>query len=490
MPLMPRRIFILLAVLWLPLASSAASRPRKPVAAPKTSAADAQAFDQTYELVFQSAGQSYLRDEPMPDPDSLDALFAAFREPELGKAKAKKDVLARLVAGAECVQSGPAGAPPDVYKLMVGQAAEDLQVGVIVERDFAPNARSGRSLDSPEKDLVKACQGEARDQPYDRRGFYQKCLGRRRSEAVYLAPGRLAAAASAQPLSAACGPLLQAVSLARAKLMPGLSDDVTRRLQETRDRLLAGFPGSADALGAVAPGQSSRQRLPALRSAGAAPARSPAPAASDLRLDEPPLNSADLATGVKLAKVAKAGEIGFTGYCYSYVKAALQKAGIVDRQAIDGAGASAHAKLFADFVEKNPALLKRKLRRIPEPSWPVPIGTIVVWSAGACGYSARSGHIEIVTRIKPPQACSDGCGPFQTACLDELRTDPQRARSELAPAQEGLRQAQADYDAGRTKAKLAALRKRKAALAAVEKRLEPRVAAYVIERDKPPASPP
>jgi len=46
---------------------------------------------------------------------------------------------------------------------------------------------------------------------------------------------------------------------------------------------------------------------------------------------------------------------------------------------------------------------------------------------GVCGYSARSGHIEIVTRIKPPQACSDGCGTFQTACLDELSADPERA---------------------------------------------------------------
>ncbi|MCX5795343.1 MAG: hypothetical protein NTY77_07620 [Elusimicrobia bacterium] len=487
---MPRRILILLAVLWLPLAAGAASRRRKPVAVPKTSAADAQALDQTYELVFQLAGQSYLRDELMPDPDSLDALLAALRDPELGKAQAKKKTLAQLVAGAECVQGGPGSISPDVYKLMVDQAAEDLQVGVIVERGFAPDARSGRSLDAAEKALVKACQGEARDQAYDRRGFYQKCLGRRRCEAVYLSPERLAEDSSQRPPDPSCAPVLEAAVKARAKLPAGLADDVGRRLQETRDRLLAGTSGAEDAPPAVAPGHSPRQRVPAVRSAGAAPASRPEPAANDLQLAAPPLESADLATGVKLAKVAKAGEIGFTGYCYSYVKAALEKAGIVDRQAIDGAGASAHAKLFADFVEKNPALLKRKLRRIPEPSWPVPIGTIVVWSAGACGYSAQSGHIEIVTRIKPPQACSDGCAPFQTACLDEFGSDPQLARSELAPAQEGLRQAQADYDAGRTKARLAALRKKKASLAAVQKRLEPRVAAYVIEREKPPASPP
>ena len=162
----------------------------------------------------------------------------------------------------------------------------------------------------------------------------------------------------------------------------------------------------------------------------------------------------------------------------------LEELGIVDKETISKAGASAHAKLFADFVDKNPGLLNRKLRRIPEPSWPVPIGTIVVWSAGACGYSSKSGHIEIITRIKPPQACSDGCGTFQTACLDGLGADPPRARAELPKAQTELEQAQSAYDAGRTRARSAVLRQKKAVLAAIEKRLEPQVAAYVIERER------
>jgi hypothetical protein len=110
----------------------------------------------------------------------------------------------------------------------------------------------------------------------------------------------------------------------------------------------------------------------------------------------------------------------------------------------------------------------------------------VVWSAGACGYSAESGHIEIITRIKPPQACSDGCETFQTACLDQLGADPQLAQSQLPQAQDELRQAQADYDSGHTQAHSSALRKKKAALVAVEKRLQPQVAAYVIEREAHP----
>ncbi|MDD5628850.1 MAG: hypothetical protein PHU21_07290, partial [Elusimicrobia bacterium] len=64
-----RRVTIaLLAVFCLPPACGAASR--------QPAAADAQAFDQTYELVFQTAGQAFLRDQAMPDPDSLDPLLA------------------------------------------------------------------------------------------------------------------------------------------------------------------------------------------------------------------------------------------------------------------------------------------------------------------------------------------------------------------------------------------------------------------------------
>ncbi|MBI5239969.1 MAG: hypothetical protein HY926_05825 [Elusimicrobia bacterium] len=488
-----------LAAAVLVLAAPIQAQSRRRTAAPaKTSALDAQAFEQNYEMIFLLAGQAYLKDGPMPDPGSLEHILAALPEPVRGKARDKKASLERIISGAECVQGGPAGIPLEVYRLMVNQAAEDLKVGAIVEQDFVPNARAGRSLNAEEKSLVKTCQAEARDKPYDRRGFYQKCLGRRRCEAVYLPPARPARNAQAQP-GPECGPVLESVAQLRSKLPGGLSDDVGRKLDETRGRLLSGSSGWDSLLGA---GPASRQRrfgvapiigarVSAAPAKGAGGSGSSADAvrtdvhtdgAGDLKLGEPPLDSADLDAGLKLARVTKANEIGFTGYCYSYVKAALQKMGIVSRADIEKAGAAAHAKLFAEFVERNPALLKRKLRRIPEPSWPVPIGTIVIWSAGACGYSAKSGHIEIVTRIKPPQACSDGCGTFQTACLDQLGSDPPRARAKLPEVQVQLTAAQADYDATKTSAKRAALRRRQAALKAVEKRLEPQVAVYVVER--------
>jgi hypothetical protein len=198
------------------------------------------------------------------------------------------------------------------------------------------------------------------------------------------------------------------------------------------------------------------------------------------------MSKADLGTGTKLARVVKNNEIGFTGYCYSYVKSALQTAGIVSKDDIAKADFHRRAEQFNQFVQKNPGLLKRKLLRLPKPTWPLPIGTIVVWSPGACSYDATAGHIEIVTRIKPPQACSDGCGAFQTACLDELSIDPDRAALELPQVQADLDKAQSIYNAAprgfarRTAA--AELGRKKQALADVKTRLEPQVAAYVIER--------
>ena len=459
--------------------AAAAPRRARHVVVPATTAADQQSFEQTFELILQQAGQSYLKDEAMPEPAVLEPFLAKLKEPQLTKAKANISRLEDLVANAESVQQGPGAFSPEVYKLMVDQAADDLKVGETVEQDFVPNGRAGRSLDAGEKLLVASCQGEARNQAYDRRSFYQSCLGHRRVEAVYLVASR-SGSGEAVPNPASLR-LLQEIEAGRAK-QTKVSADVTRMLQETHDRLLAGLPPVDPGVpGAPTRFQSLSPRKPAVGGNGNAFAQ-----AKGLKTNEPPLNTADLDAGVSLARVVKRDEIGFTGYCYSYVKSALQKAGIVDRNTIANAGAAGRAKQFASFVDKNPALLKRKLRRIPAPSWPLPIGTIVVWSAGACGYDADSGHIEIVTRIKPPQACSDGCENFQTACLDQLATDPARAAAQVPQAQEDLRQAQSALDAatdrpGRRLA-AAALARKKAALSAVQARQEPSVAAYVIER--------
>lgn len=491
-----------LLCLLVPLGALASPAPkkRKPVAAPKGPSVDLVAFDQTYEYVFLQAGRSFLDGEPMPDPTILDQFLGSLQEPEKAKAQEKRSKIEGLISGAECVQDGPEAIPPEVYKLMVDEMAEKLRVGEIVETDFMPNGRAGRSLDADEKKLVATCQAEARNQAADRRGFYQRCLGRIVSEEVYLADARMTPAATDKTGTQACVLVLGEVSAKRERLPVDIKDKIGADLDVTRSALLEGlkrpetlprspFPPPIDShMPGSSPFLDSRtfKRAPASNTT-AAPVRK-----TDLATMGPPLENADLTTGAKLAAVVKRDEIGFTGYCYSYVKSALQKVGIVDKQTIANAGASAHAKLFNDFVEKNPGLMKRKLKKIA-PAWPLPIGTVVVWSPSACNYSDVSGHIEIVTRIKPPQACSDGCGTFQVACLDELGAAPANAEAALPAAREALAQAQAAVDAlkGSKNAKAVAaarttLTQKKAAVAKLEKALTPRVNAYVVEREPAP----
>ncbi|MCX5787223.1 MAG: hypothetical protein NTX64_01750 [Elusimicrobia bacterium] len=488
------RPLIACLLLLLSTGASAAHRKRVPVAA-GTSAADKQSFEQTYLLVFLQAGHSFLDNGPMPDPSSLKYFIASLKEPELSSATAALHRLEERISDAEAVQEGSGGVPAEAYKLMVDHVAQSLEVGAIVEERFAPNNRAGRSLDASEKSLVAACQAEARDQGYDRRGYYRWCLGRRSAEAVYMDAAHLAQGSEPAP-DPVRARLLGEVMADRSRFAPTLSKDLGAKMEQMRSQLVAGTaqPGADVPDTASVPWSGtgsigrSLNRM-ASRTSGAGPSDFRQP--PGLTVKAPPLNSADLAAGAKLAQIAARDEIGFTGYCYSYVKSALQKAGIVDRSEIDSADDGAHAKLFADFVDKNPGLLHRKLLRVPSPQWPLPIGTIVVWSAGACGYSAESGHIEIITRIKPPQACSDGCGTFQVACMEELAAAPAAAAAKLPSAQRDLQQAQADYEsavaaknAAAKRAAAAALAKKKAALKAVQAGLHPRVAVYVIERPK------
>ncbi len=488
---MTRATLGVLLVFLLPVfGSPQQARKRRAPGPPRTSTADAQSFDQTYELLFLQAGKSFLQNEAMPDPRELDGFLTALKEPELSKGTARRDKLEELVSRAECVQTGPGSLPREVYALSVDQVADDLDAGAIVEQEFLPNARAGRSLDDGEKALVKACQGEARNQAYDRRGFYKRCLGRLRAEAAYLDLGDEPAPAAPQAAPPACLRLLDAVAVSLTKLPNKTGADVDQRIHKVQSALLSQMTVPANMTPAP-PGRTSpsstHRKTPAQDPGGVKSSASDK--MTDVGLSPPPSTAgADLKDGDTLARISRRDEIGFTGYCYSYVKSALQKMGVVDRSTLDTAGAGAHAKQFRQFVEKNPALLKRKLLRLPRPAWPLPIGAIVIWSPRACNYNAVSGHIEIVTRIKPPQSCSDGCGTFQTACLDELGADPDKAAAELPSAQEALAKAEAGNMAAKTsdratkKAAAASLARSKASVARIEERLQGRVAVYVIER--------
>jgi len=486
---MSRALSVVLAIL-CPLGAAAQPAPRRRthVTPPGSAPADIQSFEQTFEFVLLQAGQAYLKDQAMPDPTALDPFLTPLKEPQLAKAKANRQRLEEVITSAEWVQNGASSVKPEIYKLMVDQAADDLGVGSIVEQDFLPNARAGRSEDASEKALSHACQTEARNQSFDRRAFYESCLGHHKAEEVYLNPQRHPSGQGQQSQDPAAVRLLNEIGTHQSRLASDISRNVDQTFQNTSRALTAGSPSTDDTTtpkpSVVRPGPSGFQNIaPRAPGQGANSFTQP----DGLKTNEPPLSAADLAAGSKLASVVAADEIGFTGYCYSYVKSALHKVGIVDKATIAATGDGGRAAQFNDFVQKNPALLKRKLLRIPSPSWPLPIGTIVVWSPSACHYDAKSGHIEIVTRIKPPQACSDGCQTFQTACLNELAADPARAAQELPQAQSDLDQAQAAAkdpaaSAGGRRQAAIALPNKKAAVKKIQSRLEPRVAAYVVQR--------
>jgi hypothetical protein len=48
----------------------------------------------------------------------------------------------------------------------------------------------------------------------------------------------------------------------------------------------------------------------------------------------------------------------------------------------------------------------------------IPVGSVVVWKPGSCGYSSRAGHIEVV--VSPGRACSFYCGPICTSAVPEV----------------------------------------------------------------------
>lgn len=486
-------LFLAVVVLAGALAPASAQQPaarRRRTSAPAgTRPADKAAFDQLYVLVFLQAGKSYLREDQMPEPSDLDPYIAALKNNDLVTARQKRARLEEVIAAAECVQQGPGGIPHDVYRLLVEQVAGDLEVGAIVEQEFVPNARAGRSLDAAELALTRECGVESRAAVRDRRAAYQKCLGRKRSEAVYLARARLDARTTNAPPAAGCSASLQELEVRRSRLPEGSDEIMRNRLAETRQRLLAGMlnptdPGSGSVYGNAARNQSPLRATPQSAASLFRNSGRPSPMTSaDLKLDEPPLNVADIQTGARLATIARNGQVGFTGMCYAYTKDWLQRAGIVSRSSIDRQSTgsnplNASAFLFSQFVDRHPALLNRKLRRVPNPAWPLPIGAVVVWAPTSCGYSQDHGHIEIVTRIQPAQACSDGCGNFQWACLEELAPRAEAGRAQSPQAQQAVADAQAAYNRRRSSANLAALRRAKRALAAVEP-----VTVYVVERE-------
>ncbi len=53
----------------------------------------------------------------------------------------------------------------------------------------------------------------------------------------------------------------------------------------------------------------------------------------------------------------------------------------------------------------------------PQSKDEVPLGSILVYDRGWCGFSEASGHIEVLTA--PDRACSDGCEGLDNSCFSD-----------------------------------------------------------------------
>lgn len=127
--------------------------------------------------------------------------------------------------------------------------------------------------------------------------------------------------------------------------------------------------------------------------------------------------------GARLAAAASSGNLGaFYGRCYEYVSYHMEAAGVIRPEQWDQLGIGPnYAADFADWAVANPEAMRRELKLVkmptPEDRLAVPVGAIIVYERGVCGFSSRAGHIEVVTR--PDWACSDGCENLDQGCFSD-----------------------------------------------------------------------
>lgn len=129
----------------------------------------------------------------------------------------------------------------------------------------------------------------------------------------------------------------------------------------------------------------------------------------------------DEPTALRLAGNAKRHSMGsFTGWCYSYVADAMELTGVIRRDQWYSLGIGVNAAAdFAAWANRNPATLRSQLKlaklETPARAADLPLGAIVVYNRGVCGFSGRSGHIEV--KVAPDLLCSDGCQPAYQECF-------------------------------------------------------------------------
>lgn len=130
----------------------------------------------------------------------------------------------------------------------------------------------------------------------------------------------------------------------------------------------------------------------------------------------------DEATALRLARNAMRHSIwSFTGWCYSFVADAMEMTGLIRRDQWYSLGIGVNAAAdFAAWANRNPGTLRSRLKlakmETPAKASDLPMGAVVVYNRGVCGFSSRSGHIEV--KVAPNLLCSDGCQPAYQACFN------------------------------------------------------------------------
>ena len=105
----------------------------------------------------------------------------------------------------------------------------------------------------------------------------------------------------------------------------------------------------------------------------------------------------DADAGERLAKTALSNSKGFSGYCATYVKRAIEKSGLGSYEQGDAYEMSNILRKNKNFKEISPSKVNVE---------DLPAGCVIVYNKGVQGYSPEYGHTEITTG--DGRAVSDG----------------------------------------------------------------------------------
>lgn len=202
--------------------------------------------------------------------------------------------------------------------------------------------------------------------------------------------------------------------LAEAKVSPEAQKELSSKMSAIRGRLeksLMGDPGLVDSVIAKKTTYGNAADItnvpPQARPLPFKPAEVPDGAGSSKLL-----GFIDTQRAKALADSVAAGATGFKQRCYAYVKKGLKKVLPASWHdwLYDDQGS---AYKFTENLRENPKMFdKLKLRKLTKDMIPdgiPPVGSIIVYGRGVCGFSAKHGHIEVRVSGIPAKYCSDGC---------------------------------------------------------------------------------